>query len=89
MKLNTIISSVNIITLLLVMDQSNVVMPSPVPGKCINDCWGVFHLCNTPDITPGAKIKCVKDREKCIKSCNGARFRTVIALFRAAIKSLN
>ena len=89
MKLNTIIFSVSIITLFFVIDQSNVVIPAPVPDPCRNNCWGAFNLCDTPDIAPDGKIKCVKDRVICIKSCGGARNRAIIALFRAAVKRLN
>ena len=89
MKLNTIISSVSIITLLFVIDQSNVVMPAPVPDPCTNKCWGNYDLCDAPNVTEDEKKKCVKDRQICIKSCGGARNRAIIALFRAAVKRLN
>ena len=90
MKLIAIVSSVSIITLLFVMDQSSVAMSGPVPGRCINNCWGAYNQCESvPNISPEEKMQCVKDRKKCIRSCGGARYRTLIALFKAAVKSLN
>ena len=90
MKLNTIISSVSIITLLFIMHQPNVVMPAPIPGICRNNCSGDYKQCESiPGITVEKKIRCVNDRKKCMKSCDGARYWTLIAVLREAVKSLN
>ena len=86
MNFHIIIFLVSIIILLLIIDSSNVVMSAPVPGACLNNCFGYYDLCESdPSLTPRKKIDCVEKRKKCIKKCN----RALMSRLRVAVRSLS
>ena len=67
----TINHTIYIIVLLLIIEQSNIVMLLPAPDRCINNCWGQYHLCvKIPQLTAKIQQQCLEEKRQCEEKCN-------------------